>query len=409
MAAVGPLRICVAVLLSIAPQARPGIAARTRTTIEALEARAKQNPTDYATWNRIADARLALAVSSGDLSHLDRARDAVGESLKAAPAESNRSGLLLRTRTELALHRFSEAKESAEYLCRLNPESGDAFGLLGDALFNLGEDTAAESAWTKMVEREPANILLVEPRLARLDFLAGRTGQAAARYLRILEPSENSGGDVAAWANVQLGELAFRMGDWTKADERYDAALSVRPRYYPALEHQAELRGAEGRFDEAVALYTSLIERTRRPELMQALGDLYLFSGNRTAAAPWHGQALALYLASVGKGEPIYFHHLAIFYGESLNDPERALEWARRDLTTRKTIDVCDALAWLLYRTGAVMEARQAIVDLKTRDPGVLYHAGMILMAGGELAAGRLKLQESVALNPRYHAFHVHR
>jgi tetratricopeptide (TPR) repeat protein len=412
MAAVGPLRICVVVLLGMAPQARPGIAARTRTTMEALEARAKQNPQDHAAWNRIADARLALAISSGDLANLERAEQAVVQSLKAVAAESNWSALLLRTRIELALHRFQEARQSAEYLGRLNPESADALGLLGDALFNLGEDAAAEASWLKMAGRDPANLFLIEPRLAQLALFRGRNSEAAARYRRILEAGRDAEDDAGAWANVQLGALAFRSGDWAKAGEYYDAALNARPQYYPALDHQAELRGAEGRFDEAVALYTSLIERTRRPELMQALGDLYLSSGKKEAAASWHNKALSAYFVSVEKGEAPCFHHLAILYSDSLNEPENAVEWARRDLTFRHTISAYDTLAWALYKTGSVGEARDVILrvlSLNPSDPGILYHAGTILMRVGDLSAGRLKLQEAFAVNPRYNTFHVHR
>ena len=68
------------------------------------------------------------------------------------------------------------------------------------------------------------------------------------------------------------------------------------------------------------------------PEFMQALGDLYLFDGNIGEAKPWHDRALTAYLASVEHDEVLYFHHLAGFYADSLNDPEKAVEWARRDL-----------------------------------------------------------------------------
>ncbi|HEV2046245.1 MAG TPA: tetratricopeptide repeat protein, partial [Chthoniobacterales bacterium] len=218
--------------------------------------------------------------------------------------------------------------------------------------------------------------------------------------------------DLVAQCNVQLGEIAFRSGDWDKAEKQYQAALSAQPDYYAALDHLAELRGAQGRLEEAVALYTLLVERVPRPEFMQALGDLYLFAGRASEAEPWYDRALAAYVASVEHGEALYFHHLAGFYADSINDAKKAVECARRDLTLRHTIQAYDALAWALYKAGKIEEARDAIskaLATGTHDAHILYHAGTIFMRAGDVAGGAAKLQEALAVNPRYNAFHVHR
>jgi hypothetical protein len=44
-----------------------------------------------------------------------------------------------------------------------------------------------------------------------------------------------------------------------------------------------------------------------------------------------------------------------------------------------------------------------------TKDPHILYHAGIILLGAGEIPAGNLRLQETVLVNPRHHTFHVRR
>jgi Flp pilus assembly protein TadD len=114
----------------------------------------------------------------------------------------------------------------------------------------------------------------------------------------------------------------------------------------------------------------------------------------------------------VEKGEVTYLHHLAILYCDSLNEPDRAVEWARRDLATRQGIHAWDTLAWALYKAGSIAEARETIervLSLNPGDPGILYHAGTILMRAGGLSNGRLKLQKALAVNPRYNTFHVHR
>ncbi len=405
----------VVLLAALAAQLDAGIiAARGRETLEELESRATREPLDYTTWNRIAEARLRLLATTGDLVNLTLATKAVDQSLKAAAPESNPAGLALRVRVELGSHRFQQARSSAEKLCSLQPQNADALALLGDAYFNLGDYTQCEKAWGEMIVLNNST-LTVEPRLAQLDLVYGRIPIAETRYRKVLDAAgelRREAPDVLAWANVQLGQLAFANGDWDAAGKDYEAALSAQPGYYSALEHKAELLGAQGDLDASVALYTKLIERSPRPEVMHALGDLYQFFEKPAAAVPWHAKALAAYLESAQRGEPIYFHNLASLYGDSLNEPDHALEWARRDLANRHSINAYDSMAWALYQTGSVDDARDTIAHslaLETRDAHILYHAGMILLKAGDILAGRLRLQETVLVNPRYHTFHVHR
>ena len=407
--------IVLASVVVPAAQIRAGImTARGRETLEALELRTRQNALDYTAWNRIADARLRLLASTGDLANLRLARKAVEQSLQAAAAESNAAGLALRVRVELASHRFKDAKSSAEKLCSILPEHAYPLGLLGDACFNLGEYDLCESVWRQMAGRDNA-VLMLEPRLAQLDLLHGRNDEARRRYGRVLEAAqelEREAPDILAWANVQLGELAFAGGDWSTAAKHYETALAAHPDYYTAVEHKCELLGAQGKLDEAVAVYSQLIDRVPRPDVMHALGDLYLFFGKQSAAALWHAKALTAYLESADKGEAIYFHNLATLYADSLNDPVCALEWARRDLTTCQGIQAYDAVAWALYKNGSFEDARITVLrvlSFETKNPHFLYHAGTILLRAGDISAGKLRLQETVAINPRYNTFHVHR
>jgi tetratricopeptide (TPR) repeat protein len=417
MAAAPTVRILVLVslLLRLATQMQAGMtAARTRETLEALESRARQNPIDYVVWNRIAEARLRRLASTGDLVHLRRAAEAVEQSLKAATPESNHAGLALRVRVELASHRFKEAQSSAEQLCAIRQDNDDAFGLLGDAYFNLGDYAACERVWNKMRALD-AKVLMTEPRLAQLDLVRGRIGEAHKRYERVIAAAEvlaQEAPDILAWAHVQLGELTFRGGDWESAGKHYEAALTARPDYYAAVEHMAELRGAQGKLDEAVGLYVGLLERLPRPEFMQALGDLYAFAHKTAQAEQWYAKALAAYLGSAERGDPLYFHHLSGLYADGLKDANRAVEWARKDYALHQGVHACDMLAWALFKAGRVEEARETIqraVSVGTKDPHILYHAGTILMSAGDIAGGTAILQETLAMNPRYNSFHVHR
>jgi tetratricopeptide (TPR) repeat protein len=365
--------------------------------------------------NTTAEAELRQFAISGELPHLDRAAAAVKDSRRAAPWDHNRAGLALAIRVDLASHRFAEAKNDAQKLRLLLPGYGSPLLFLGDALFNLGAISEAERLWYEP-EAQEEGPLSIEPRLAQVDLVYGRVEAARTRLENALERAKaQSPPDPlqVAWSATLLGELFFRMGDWESAERFYQEALTVLPAYYAALDHLAELRGAQGRTDEAVRLYEGLVDKLRRPEFYQALGDLYAYAGRAKEAQPWYHRALDAYLESAGrKGEVLYFHHLSGFYADSLSQAAEAVKWARKDLQLRQTIQAYDSLAWALSKEGSMEDARAAAgraLATGTRDPHILYHAGLILMGSGDIAAGEARLKQAALENPRFSAFHEHR
>jgi tetratricopeptide (TPR) repeat protein len=340
---------------------------------------------------------------------------AAEQSVKAVSSGLNKGGLAALARAELASHRFAEARSTALELKKIEPDRSTAAQLLGDAALELGDYTEAEAAYAEMLRIDGEPSVSSESRSARVDVIHGRLTEAREHLQHALaaartasEPSP----DMISWCHVQLGELAFKQGDFDAAETEYAKACEALPEYYPAEEHLAELRGAQGRYAESAAAYQKLIERVPRPELLQALGDLYVYAGKPEEAKPWQDRAAAAYEASMQQGSLQYYHHGAGFYSDSVKDPVKALECAKRDFEIRHSIFAWDAIAWAYLQTGQVKEAADAIAKaLATgvKDPHILYHASMIRMSQGDLAGGKLALEATVAVNPRYHTFHVHR
>ena len=155
-----------------------------------------------------------------------------------------------------------------------------------------------------------------------------------------------------------------------------------------------------------------MIARVPRAEFFQALGDLYTFMGKPDDAKPWHECALAAYRKSIEQGNAHYLHHLAGFYSDAQENPAEALRWAYKELEVRHSIYAYDALAWALYKSGDFTKARDTVKQaliLGTKDAHLLYHAGLIYSRAGELEQGRVYLKQTVAINPSYNAFHMHR
>ena len=170
-------------------------------------------------------------------------------------------------------------------------------------------------------------------------------------------------------------------------------------------DHAAELLGAEGRYEEAAAIYERIVAAVPKPELEQALGELYGLMGDTDRARRWHEKALAAYLESAGRGDVHYYHHLVDFYSDVAEDGAQAVHWARQDLALRENFSTQAALAWALHRDGRHDEALEWIVPALASgaiEARLFFQAAKIYAAAGHRAAEAERYMRRAAdLNPR--------
>jgi tetratricopeptide (TPR) repeat protein len=285
---------------------------------------------------------------------------------------------------------------------------------LGDALLEFGDLDEAARTYAEMQKRK-GDPVEAETRLARLDLARGACDSAQTHFEKALQAARDlspPSPEIEVWCLIQSGQLAFNIGQWETAEKSFETALTVRSDDVGALEHLAELRAAQEKYREAIALYKKVIEQNPRPEFWQALGDVYEAAGKLAEAGTWHKRARDAYLKNAAEGNAHYFHHLAGFFSDSEENPAEALKWARRDLELRHTAAAEDAFAWALYRGGEFAPAAEIANKLLargTKDAHILAHAGMIFLAAGDSVRGKELLAEAGGINPRHTSFHVHR
>ncbi len=383
---------------------------RTNTTdlvIQFLEDRLKRDPDDFPAAGKLGDTYLQHARESGRTDSHTKAEQWLRTALKWSPDSYPLRASLASAL--LAQHKFGEAAALAGKLTKENPESPTAYGVLGDALLEIGDVPGAESSYRKLAARSSG--LAISARFAKLDWLRGNTAGAFSNWSHALSFS-NSPAESLAWARVQKGELFFRMGKLTNAEVEYQMALALVPDYYAALDHLAELRASRGEFDRSREMFAQLAARTERPEYFQAVGDVLVAARRHDEAKAWHDRALANYAAAAEGGSAGYFHHLASFYADVREDGSSAEKWARRDLEVRQSIYAWDALAWALFRKGdnaGAADAMKKALALGTKDAHLLAHAGSIFVRAGKISEGRDFMKQAEKANPHYSDFHVHR
>jgi tetratricopeptide (TPR) repeat protein len=315
----------------------------------------------------------------------------------------------LQANIAFKLHRLEDVKEILEMSRELR-DSLPGRVLQADLDFQEGRYEDASKGYESIIQDDQT-----WDGLARLAHLKSKMGDAAvAEQLYIEAEDELTAKQMRhyAWVELQRGLIDLSHGRYEAAHAHYQQADRAYSGYWLVAEHLAELLGAQGRFDEAAALYQQVIGRLPRPEFQQALGELFTFMGKPEQAQPWLEAARAAYLESAQLGEVHYYHHLADFYADVREEGAEAVKWARQDIELRKNSWTMAALAWALYRNGQLAEALDTMeraLAAGAGDAQMFFKAAEIYRANGKTNQDKLYLQKAAEFNPHYQNFHVHR
>lgn len=365
--------------------------------IEAAQSAIQKNSKDPRGFNQLAAAFMQKGRESGDFSLNARAEKALEQSLKIAP--DNYEAIKYKATLELTYHRFADALQTAQKAQQINPRDHEIYGALVDALVELGEyDRAVETA-QQMVDLRPDTASY--SRISYLRSLHGDRKGAIEAMKMAIEAANPRIVETAAWCRVHLGDELMNDGNFAEAERQYDHALFIFPDYHAALAAKARARYAAGDTENAIALYKRAVERIPLPDYIAALGDLYARLGRTEEARQQYEQVE--FIEKIGASGGTYSRQLALFWADHDMRLDEALSIAETERAARKDIYASDILAWTLYKKGRFEEAQKAIDEalrLNTRDPRILYHAGLVAAANGDSQKGADYLRQALDINP---------
>ena len=378
----------------------------TERKIALLEANLAGKPASLPLRNRLAWAYIQKGRESGDTAYFTRAERLLEKSL--AQGTDNGEALGLRAWVALFKHEFKEAADWAEKARAMQPKVPFHYGVLSDAFLEMGDYPKAIDAAQKMIDLKPDQGAF--SRAAHLRSLNGDPEGAIALWQEAIRASAPSA-ENTAWCQVELGEEYFNIGKLKEAEAAYQEGLKTYRGYHRAAAGLARLRAAEGREAEGVKLYRQAIETIPYPHYLASLGDLYMKMGKAEEAEKQY--ALVEQIAKLDQvNQVLYNRDLALFYADHDLNLDEARRLIEREAAVRKDIYTYDVLGWVYYKSQRYPEAEKAIEEalrLGTKDPRILYHAGMIARAvGKEKEAGRL-LGRALALNPHFHPLYEKR
>lgn len=375
------------------------LATKADRHIKSAQGVIEKNPADPKGYNLLAAAFMQKTRETGDFSLNARAEESLKHSFRVAP--DNYEGLKLQAALLLNYHRFAEALQTAERAQAMNPRDHDVYGAMVDALVELGDYPRAVDAAQKMVDLRPDTASY--SRVSYLRTLHGDTKGAIEAMKMACEAASPANPEGIAWCRVHLGDELMNDGQSKEAEREYDRALHSFPDYPLALAAKARARYAADDTDNAIVLYKRAAERLPLPEYIAPLGDLYLKLGRREEAKQQYDQVE--FIEKMGALDGTYSRQLALFWADRDIRLDEALSIAERESAARNDIYTVDALAWCLYKKGRFNEAKTAIdkaLRLGTRDPRLLYHAGMIALSTGDNQKAAEYLKQALAINPYF-------
>jgi len=344
-------------------------------------------PGQYTSYNLLATALVRRAEETADAGFYAQAEDAVKKSVELSP--NNFDTEKIQVSILLGKHEYPAALEAAKRLNKRVADDVMVYGLLTDANVELGNYKDAENSAQWMLNLRRGNV----PALIRAAHLRELFGDAEGAY-ELLEMAYQSTlpTETADRASLltQMGHVRFASGNIDAAEKLLQQALTSFPGYYAALGDLAQVRIAQKRFDDAVALLQERYQGAPHTEYGYDLAEALQMAGRDGEARKAFAEFETRALAESGKRQNSN-RELVFYYADRAHQPARALAVAQQQYAWRHDVYTLDAYAWALHANGRDVEARkqmEAALAVGIRDARLLRHAGEICGADLQVCAG---------------------
>jgi tetratricopeptide (TPR) repeat protein len=301
----------------------------------------------------------------------------------------------------LIRHDFRGALALGRRAQRLAPFAARPYGVVGDALVELGRYRAAFATFDRMAALKPSVASYARIAYAR-ELRGDRPGARAAMSLAL----DAAGGvpEPTAWALVELAKLDLGDGRLRPAKLHVDAALTVFPGYVLALEQRARVEAAQGRLAAAVATARSAVASVPLPQFVALLGDLLDREGREQQAARERSTVATIDKLLAANGLRLDLES-AVFRADHRIRPGATVRLARRARDARPSVYGDDALGWALARAGRCAEAGRRLdraLRLGTRDALLFFHRGYAAGCAGDRDAMRGWYRRALDQSPAF-------
>ena len=339
------------------------------------------------------------ARETGDPTYYTKSKGVLERALQIAPNDLIATGGL--GSLALSQHRFREALALGLRARRLSPTTARTYGVIGDALVELGRYRDAFASFDTMTRLRPSLAAYARVSYAR-ELLGNFRGAVSA--MRLAQTAAIGEPEALAWTAVQLGKLYWAHGQVDRAALQFRYALAAFPGYVYAYDAFAQVEAARGHVRTAIALEQRAVDGIPLPQFVALLGDLEAKAGDRPAARREYETIGVIERLLVANGVKTDLE-TALFDVDHGIRLRHALAIARKAHAERPSIDGDDVLAWAFVRNGRCGEALQwsrHSLRLGTQDALKFFHRGVIERCLGNRTAERAWFRRALSLNPHF-------
>lgn len=398
---IGFTLLCISLASAQTPPAMPLSAAQIRQA--AAETAIQKNPNSADSYNELALSLVQRARETSDLKYYAQAQEALNSSLRLAPgnfAAEKIQVLILMGRCD-----YAAALALAKTLNKQVPDDVAVYDFVADADIALGNYKEAEDRAQWALNLRPPSAMSLLP-AAHLRELFGDDEGALAFLHDALQMTSLREGQERALILVEIARLSFANGKVDTAEKALDQALVIFPGYHSALAGLAQVRGAQGRHDEAIELWRRECQAVPQLQNYYGLARALADAGRREDAAVAYADFEQKALRHMSDPDNDN-RELVIYYADRARKPAEALRVARQEISRRHDAFSLDAYAWALYANGDYPEAlqqMQAAMAVGIKDSEMLYHAGAIQSELHKPAEAAAYWQQALEVNPRSEA-----
>ena len=193
----------------------------------------------------------------------------------------NTASLLASAKEYLAKNDNKAAVIQIKNALQKNPKSGEARLMLGMALLEAGDVSAAEVELRKALELQQSPELVL-PQLAKAMLAQGQVKKVIDEFAKTTMASTGATADL----QMSLATAYAAQGKTDLSQAALNAALAAEPGYAPALIAQARQKAGARDFDEALALTGEVIAKFPKSfEAWKLKGDILYFLKNQPPEA----------------------------------------------------------------------------------------------------------------------------
>jgi tetratricopeptide (TPR) repeat protein len=368
-------------------------------TIAGLEEQARVRPQDAALLTQLGFAYQLRWRETADASYLPRSEAALRRAIEAGTDDSN--AVLGLGSLALIQHEFRKALVYGRRAQRLLHGSARPYGVIGDALIELGRYEEAFRAFERMVSIKPS--LASYARVAYARELSGDPVGAVGAMRLALDAAAGQP-EPTAWTHVELAKLELGLGRVEPARRHALGALRVLPGYPSARLELARIEAARGRLDAALEQARRAADAVPTSHAVSLLAELLDRRGRSAEARRQRSTVAVIDRLLEANGVQVDLES-AVYRADNRIRALETVELARRASADRPSIYGDDALGWALARVGRCVEAlpyADRALRLGTKDALLYFHLGYAEGCSGNATAMRDWYRRALELNPEF-------